>query len=65
MSEVDGALRLTVLQGIGEADDPPDPDFQSLLDSVFPTTETRIVSFPNPLQDRQSESTVYLAQCAS
>jgi hypothetical protein len=46
------------------SDDPPDPDFQSLLDNVFPTTETRIVTFPNPLQDRQSESTVYLAQCA-
>ena len=46
------------------SDDPPDADFQSLLDSVFPTTETRVVTFPNPLQDRQSESTVYLAQCA-
>ena len=46
------------------SDDPPDPEFQSLLDRVFTTTETRVVTFPNPLQDCQSESTVYLAQCA-
>ena len=46
------------------SDDPPDSEFQSLLDRVFTTTETRVVTFPNPLQDCQSESTVYLAQCA-
>jgi len=46
------------------SDDPPDSEFQSLLDRVFTTTETKVVAFPNPLQDCQSESTVYLAQCA-
>ncbi len=46
------------------SDDPPDPEFQSLLDHAFTSPETRVVTFPNPLQDCQSESTVYLAQCA-
>ena len=44
------------------SDDSPDSDFENLLASVFPHTETRIVGFHNPLRDCQSESTVYLAR---
>jgi SAM-dependent methyltransferase len=42
------------------SDDPPDADFQELLGGVFTTTETHLVSFDNPLQDRKSASTVYV-----
>lgn len=45
------------------SDDPPDMDFENLLREVFPFTESRIVSFDNPLQETKSQSTVYLAQC--
>ncbi|HBM78556.1 MAG TPA: spermidine synthase [Verrucomicrobiales bacterium] len=45
------------------SDDPPDEDFENLLRDVFPSTESRIVEFPNPLQGIASRSTVYLAQC--
>ena len=44
------------------SDDPPDSEFEALLKSNFPDTETKIVSFHNPLRDCLAESTVYLAQ---
>ena len=44
------------------SDDPPDAEFEDLLKSTFPHTDTTIVSFHNPLRDCQAESTVYLAQ---
>ena len=47
------------------SDDPPDPEFQALLGSAFAVTETKVVAFPNPLQDCQSQSTVYLGQSES
>jgi spermidine synthase len=47
------------------SDDPPDEEFMTKLRGVFPRTESQIVTFPNPLQDRESQSTVYLAQIAS
>jgi spermidine synthase len=46
------------------SDEPPDEDFQDLLRGAFAETSTHVVSFPNPLLDRESRSTVYLAQLA-
>lgn len=43
------------------SDDPPDARFLAALEGVFETCESHVVSFPNPLQDRESESTVYVA----
>jgi spermidine synthase len=43
------------------SDDPPDEDFLGVLDSVFATARAHIVSFPNPLLEGTSESTVYVA----
>jgi len=43
------------------SDDPPDEQFLDALGTVFATTRAHIVSFPNPLLERNSESTVYVA----
>lgn len=43
------------------SDDPPDEDFLRVLDMAFATTRAHIVSFPNPLLEGTSESTVYVA----
>lgn len=43
------------------SDDPPEENFIAALDEVFATCESHIVTFHNPLQDRESASTVYLA----
>ncbi|MBA3832029.1 MAG: spermidine synthase [Chthoniobacterales bacterium] len=43
------------------SDDPPDDDFLDVLGSVFATVRAHIVSFPNPLLEGTSESTVYVA----
>ncbi len=47
------------------SDDPPDDEFLDALGAVFATTRAHIVSFPNPLLDRTSESTVYVASKAA
>jgi len=44
------------------SDDPPDQDFMTALGEVFPVIDAQVVRFPNPLLDRESKSTVYLAQ---
>ena len=44
------------------SNDPPDADFTRLLDSVFQSSESRIVTFPNPYSGGHSSSTVYLAR---
>jgi len=44
------------------SDDPPDQDFLSLLRKTFRESFARIVSFPNPLLERESESTIYLCK---
>lgn len=44
------------------SDDPPEEGFMAALDAVFATCESHVVSFPNPLQDRNSASTVYVAR---
>ena len=43
------------------SDDPPDDEFLDALGAIFATTRAHIVSFPNPLLDGTSESTVYVA----
>jgi spermidine synthase len=42
------------------SDDAPDEEFQRSLGIVFAKVETHIVTFHNPLQDRESASTVYV-----
>lgn len=46
------------------SDEPPDEEFLQLLQSVFARARAEVVTFPNPLLDRDSESTVYLARNA-
>lgn len=43
------------------SDDPPEENFMKSLSEVFATCESHIVTFHNPLQDKESASTVYLA----
>lgn len=43
------------------SDDPPDAAFTELLDSVFESSESHIVNFPNPYTGGESSNTVYLA----
>jgi len=44
------------------SDDPPDQDFLRTLESAFVSVRAEVVTFPNPLQDRESAGTVYLAR---
>ena len=44
------------------SDDPPDEEFLATLGGVFPETTSEVVSFHNPLLDRDSRSTVYLSK---
>jgi spermidine synthase len=46
------------------SDDPPDDDFLAALRATFATAEAHVVSFHNPLLDRDSASTVYVARLA-
>lgn len=43
------------------SDDPPDEEFLRALDTAFATARAHIVTFPNPLLDSISASTVYVA----
>jgi len=43
------------------SNDPPENEFTNLLESVFESTESHIVTFPNPYNDGESTNTVYLA----
>ncbi len=45
------------------SNDPPDSEFTNLLDSVFLSSESHVVTFPNPYTGGESTNTVYLAQC--
>jgi spermidine synthase len=47
------------------SNDPPDGEFTSLLDTVFQSSESHIVTFPNPYTGGESSSTVYLARKSS
>ncbi len=44
------------------SDDPPDEAFQQTLRQVFQNVTTHVVTFPNPLLDKESASTVYVAR---
>ena len=46
------------------SDDPPDEQFVGLLSSVFETVKPETVRFFNPLLERDSESSVYVARSA-
>lgn len=44
------------------SDDPPDAGFVARLAAVFATVDAHVVAFHNPLQDRESANTVYVAR---
>jgi len=44
------------------SNDPPEQKFMELLDSVFASSESHIVRFPNPYTRGESTNTVYLAR---
>ena len=44
------------------SDDPPDDEFLDKLGRVFATTRAHVVTFPNPLIEAESASTIYVAQ---
>ncbi len=43
------------------SDDPPDDEFLALLSGVFTKVKVEVVTFENPLLERDSASTVYVA----
>jgi hypothetical protein len=43
------------------SDDPPDEEFLAVLGSAFATARAHVVTFPNPLTESDSASTVYVA----
>lgn len=43
------------------SNDPPDEQYLAVLADVFTDVVAEVVSFPNPLQDREATNTVYLA----
>lgn len=43
------------------SNEPPDEDFQASLSDVFPSSDTHVVSFPSPHQERLATNTVYVA----
>lgn len=46
------------------SDEPPAADFMALLDRIFESSESHVVSFPNPYLQEDSTNTVYLARKA-
>ncbi len=68
--ELDGVRRVAELLHPGGvfslwSNDPPDESYLGLLDEVFATAACEVVSFPNPLQDREATNSVFLATKAS
>ena len=43
------------------SNDPPEKEFIDLLESVFESSESHIITFPNPYKETDSTNTVYLA----
>jgi hypothetical protein len=43
------------------SNDPPDEEFKAVLAEAFVDVEAEIVSFHNPLQERDATNTVYVA----
>lgn len=46
------------------SNEPPDEQFRAKLAEVFATSRAEVVSFYNPLQDRDATATIYLAKTA-
>jgi len=46
------------------SNDPPDEAFVTVLGTVFSECEAHVVTFPNPLQDREATNTIYVARTA-
>ena len=44
------------------SDDPPDPEFEAVLATVFAHPASHVVDFPNPLTGGTSANTVYVAR---
>ncbi|MEH1100284.1 spermidine synthase [Micromonospora sp. CPCC 205561] len=44
------------------SDDPPDPDFEAVLATVFRAARAHVVPFANPLTGGESANTVYVAR---
>ena len=42
------------------SNDPPDEAFKAVLAGAFATSEAHVVTFDNPLQDRDASNTVYI-----
>jgi spermidine synthase len=47
------------------SNDPPEDAFKAVLARVFATSDTHVVTFDNPLQDRNASNTVYIGVKAS
>jgi spermidine synthase len=47
------------------SNDPPDQAFEAALADVFATCDAHVVTFDNPLQDRDASNTVYIGIKAS
>jgi spermidine synthase len=47
------------------SNDPPDQTFEAVLAGVFATSDAHVVTFHNPLQDRDASNTVYIGVKAS
>lgn len=47
------------------SDEPPDDDFLHALDAAFGEVRAHVVTFPNPVLDGESASTVYVARKTS
>lgn len=44
------------------SDDPPDPEFETVLAQVFTHTESHVVSFDNPVTGGESACTIYVGR---
>lgn len=65
--EPEGMRRLAGLLSPGGvfalwSNDPPDDEYTATLATVFTDVRAEVVSFPNPLQGKDSTNTVYLAK---
>ncbi|SMC80524.1 spermidine synthase [Lentzea albidocapillata] len=63
----EGAQRLAALLTPGGvfalwSNDPPEDEYAATLATVFTDVRAEVVTFPNPLQERDSTNTVYLAR---
>jgi len=47
------------------SNDPPDEEFKAALAEVFATSHAEVVTFHNPLQERDAASTIYVARTSN